>query len=331
MKIEGGYRWMYTIQQLRALSDNSEVQMYVLVTSVTSKSATNGLYLDIEMQDSTGTVIGKVWQATEKDLAFYAEFEGRIAQINGVKTTYRNQLQLKIVNAEAATNSQLEQFIEKAPVDSAEIQMEIERYMLDITDAVMLRIIKKMMQKHGVLFYSYPAASKNHHDFMSGLAYHTLCMLRVAEALANLYPSLNRSYLYAGIIVHDYGKVLELSGVVATSYTTYGKLLGHISIAYGEVELAAADLNLETEQELESVMLLQHMVLSHHGKYEYGSPKLPLTREAEIISFIDNIDARIIMLDRALEGVDPGEFTPRVFSLENRQFYKPKFSIDEEK
>jgi 3'-5' exoribonuclease len=233
--------------------------------------------------------------------------------------------------AEVATNSQLEQFIEKAPIDSAEIQMGVERFMLDITDATMARIIKKLLLKNGNLFYSYPAASKNHHDFMSGLAYHTLCMLQIAEALVGLYPNLNRSYLYAGIIAHDYGKVLELSGVVATSYTTYGKLLGHINIAYGEIELAAAGLKLETEQELESVMILQHMVLSHHGKYEYGSPKLPLTREAEIISFIDNIDARLIMLDRALDGIDPGEFTPRIFSLENRQFYKPKFSIVEEK
>lgn len=321
----------YTIQQLRTLTDNTEVSMYVLITAVSSKSASNGLYLDIEMQDSTGSVIGKVWQATEKDLAFYAEFEGKVTEICGVKTTYRNQLQLKIIRAEVATNSQLEQFIEKAPIDSAEMQIEIEQYLLEIQNATMQRIIRKLMQKYGPLFYSYPAASKNHHEFMSGLAYHTLCMLRLANAIGTLYPSLNKSYLYAGIIAHDFGKVLELSGVVATSYTTYGKLLGHINIAYGEIELAASQLNLTEEQELESVMLLQHMVLSHHGKYEFGSPKLPQMKEAEIISFIDNIDARIIMMDRALENIEKGEFTPRIFSLENRQIYKPKFSIEEEK
>ena len=165
---------------------------------------------------------------------------------------------------------------------------------------------------------------------MSGLEYHTLSMLNIAKFLCDLYPVLNRTYLYAGIIAHDFGKVLELSGVVATTYTTYGKLLGHINIAYGEIELAASELNIETEEERESVMILQHLILSHHGKYEFGSPKLPLTKEAEVLNFIDNMDARIVTLEKALQDVEPGNFTPRIFSLENRQFYKPKFEENEE-
>ena len=147
-------------------------------------------------------------------------------------------------------------------------------------------------------------------------------MLRIANVLCDLYPNVNRSHLYAGIIVHDYGKVIELSGVVATYYTTVGKLIGHINIAYGEIETAANELNLTTDEEKEAVMLLQHMVLAHHGKYEYGSPKLPMTREAELLTFIDNIDARMVMMDNALDGIEPGEFSPRIFSLENRQVYQ---------
>lgn len=320
---------MYTIQQLRALSDNTEVQMYVLIASVMAKTASNGVYLDIEVQDSTGNATGKVWQATEHDIERFKELEGKIVSIHGVKTTYRNQMQLKINDAEVASHAQLEKFIEKAPIDSAEIQMEIERYMLDITNATMLRIIKRLMQKYGQLFYTYPAASKNHHEYMSGLAYHTLSMLRMAEKIIELYPVLNRSYLYAGIIAHDFGKVVELSGVVATSYTTVGKLLGHINIGYGEIELAANELGFETEEEKEAVMILQHLVLSHHGKYEYGSPKLPQLLEAEVLSYIDDLDARITMINRALEGIEPGEFSPRVFSLENRQMYKPKYENEE--
>lgn len=314
---------MYTVQELRTLTDNTEVEMYVLITSVVAKSASNGVYLDVEMQDSTGTVIGKVWQATDEDIVFYQELAEKVAQVRGVKTTYRNQLQLKIVSGSVATNGQLEQFIEKAPIDSAEIQLEIEKYMLDIQEPSMLRIIKKMMQKNGKLFYSYPAASRNHHNYLSGLAYHTLSMLRLADRMCDLYPKVNRSHLYAGIIAHDYGKVIELSGVVATYYTTPGKLLGHINIAYGEIEAASVELGLSTPEELEAVTLLQHMVLSHHGKYEYGSPKLPMTREAELLSFIDDIDAKMTMIDNALDGIEPGEFSPRVFALENRQMYQP--------
>jgi len=319
-----------TVQELRNQVDNTEVEVYVLVTSIVAKNASNGMYLDIELQDSTGVVTGKVWQATDADVARYSEFEAKVVRINGTKVTYRNQLQLKISHIELATNAQLEKFIEKAPIDAAEIQMEIERYMLDIRDPAMLRIIKQMMNKHGQLFYTYPAASKNHHNFMSGLAYHTLSMLRLAKVICELYPSLNETYLYAGIIAHDFGKVLELSGVVATSYTTYGKLIGHINIAYGEVELAAHELDLQTSQERESVMILQHLILSHHGKYEFGSPKLPHIREAEVLNFIDNLDARITTLDKALAEVAAGAFTPRIFSLENRQFYKPKYEENEE-
>lgn len=319
-----------TIQELRNQVDNTEIELYVLVASVMAKSASNGIYLDIELQDSTGNAVGKVWQATENDVEMYGEYEGRVVQVKGTKVTYRNQMQIKISNITLATNGQLEQFIEKAPMDAAEIQIQIERYMLDIRDATMVRIIKKLMNKHGTLFYTYPAASKNHHNFMGGLSYHTLSMLNIAKFLCDLYPVLNRSYLYAGIITHDFGKVLELSGFVATSYTTYGKLLGHINIAYGEIELAASELDIETDEERESVMILQHLILSHHGKYEFGSPKLPLTKEAEILNFIDNIDARINTLDKALADVAPGNFTPRIFALENRQFYKPKYEENEE-
>jgi 3'-5' exoribonuclease len=319
-----------TVQELRSQVDNTEVEVYVLVTSVVAKNASNGMYLDVELQDSTGTVTGKVWQASEGDIERYTELEAKVVRVNGTKVTYRNQVQLKIVKIELATNAQLEKFIEKAPIDAAEIQMEIEKYMLDIRDAAMLRIIKQMMNKHGQLFYTYPAASKNHHNFMSGLAYHTLSMLRLAEQIGQLYPSLNMTYLYAGIIAHDFGKVLELSGVVATSYTTYGKLIGHINIAYGEVEVAAHELGLDDPQAREAVMILQHLILSHHGKYEFGSPKLPHIREAEVLNFIDNLDARIITLDKALAEVPAGSFTPRIFSLENRQFYKPKYEENKE-
>ena len=318
-----------TIQELRSQPDNTTADLFVLVASVTAKNASNGLYLDVEFQDSTGIAIGKVWQATDEILEQYMGFEGKVVQVKGTKVTYRNQVQIKIGDIALATNAQLEQFIEKAPLDSAEIQIQIERYMMDIRNATMLRIIKRMINSRGTLFYTYPAASKNHHSYMSGLAYHTLSMLKLAEAICDLYPVLNRSYLYAAIIIHDYGKVLELSSVVATAYTTYGKLLGHINIVYGEIELAAAQLDLQTEEEYEAVMLLQHMVLSHHGKYEFGSPKLPLTKEAEVLSFIDNIDARIATLDKALGEIEPGNFTPRIFSLENRQFYKPKFEENE--
>ena len=166
----------------------------------------------------------------------------------------------------------------------------------------------------------YPAASKNHHEYVSGLAYHTYGMLKVAESFCTLYPTLNKDLLYSGITLHDLGKTIELSGPVVPEYTLEGKLLGHISISNAMIKETANKLHIEGEE----VTLLQHMILAHHGKNEYGSPVLPQIKEAEILYLIDNIDARMAMMDKALETVEYGKFTKRVFSLENRALYKPK-------
>ncbi|MGU4858432.1 HD domain-containing protein, partial [Escherichia coli] len=125
----------------------------------------------------------------------------------------------------------------------------------------------------------YPAAVKNHHEFVSGLAFHVVSMLDMAKAFSKLYPSLDTDLLYSGIILHDLGKVIELSGPVAASYTLEGKLLGHITIMVNEIGKAADELEIEGEE----VTVLQHLVLSHHSKPEWGSPKAPLIREAEIL------------------------------------------------
>jgi 3'-5' exoribonuclease len=146
-------------------------------------------------------------------------------------------------------------------------------------------------------------------------------MLRLAKALVALYPSLDKNYLYAGVILHDLGKIEELSGVLATEYTVKGKLLGHISILHSQIQKIAEEIN---EQDSEQVIILEHLVLSHHGKLEYGSPILPQTKEAEILTFIDNIDARMEIMNNVLESVEPGNFSQKVFSLENRSLYKPK-------
>lgn len=122
-------------------------------------------------------------------------------------------------------------------------------------------------------------------------------MLRQAKALCDIYPILNRSLLYSGIILHDLGKVKELSGPVATTYTVEGNLLGHISIISDEISQVAKEHNIEGEE----VMLLRHLVLSHHGKLEYGSPKLPMVKEAEVLHFIDNLDARMMMFEKHLK------------------------------
>nr|WGE07432.1 HD domain-containing protein [Bacillus subtilis] len=197
----------------------------------------------------------------------------------------------------------------------------ITQYIFEMKNPNIQRITRFLVKKHEAEFMDYPAATKNHHEFVSGLAYHVVSMLNLAKAIADLYPSLDRDLLYAGVILHDLGKVKELSDLFPLHTRLKAICSYHISIMVTELSKAAEELQIDSEE----VLILQHLILSHHGKAEWGSPKPPMVKEAEILHYIDNLDAKMNMMDRALERVKPGEYTERVFALENRSFYKPTF------
>lgn len=277
-------------------------------------------YLSITLQDDTGSIESKLWSATNEQVETLVT--GTVVQVQGDIIKYNEDRQMKIIKIVIASTSPKEQvrFLKKAPIDGESLIKEISLYVDRIDNLKLNMIVKSLFTKHIDKLEIYPAASKNHHEYVSGLAHHTFGMLKLAEALCVLYPTLNKDLLYSGIILHDIGKTVELSGPVVPEYTIEGKLLGHISISQAMIKETADSLHIEGEE----VTLLQHLILSHHGKNEYGSPVLPQIKEAEILYLIDNIDARINMLDKALEQVELGSFSKRVFSLENRSFYKPK-------
>ena len=227
--------------------------------------------------------------------------------------------QIRVANENEVTD--ISDFVEKAPVKKEDMVEKITQYIFEMRNPNIQRLTRHLLNKHQNEFLDYPAATKNHHEFVSGLAYHVVSMLDLAKAISNLYPSLDKDLLYAGVILHDLGKVIELSGPISTTYTLEGNLLGHISIMVNEIGKAADELQIDAEE----VLILQHIVLSHHGKAEWGSPKPPLVKEAEILHYIDNLDAKMNMMDRALGRTKPGEYTERVFALDNRSFYKPSF------
>ena len=146
-------------------------------------------------------------------------------------------------------------------------------------------------------------------------------MLELAKSVSDQYMELNRSLLYAGVILHDIGKVKELSGPIGTEYTLAGNLLGHIVMVDEEITKACAELNISEDDE--EVLVLKHVVLAHHGLLEYGSPVRPKIMEAEILHHLDNLDASMQMMLGALKQVEPGEYTERIFGLDNRNFYLP--------
>ncbi|AVQ35839.1 3'-5' exoribonuclease YhaM [Staphylococcus kloosii] len=309
------------MRNVEKLNPGDSVDHFFLIHKATQGVTAQGKdYMTLYLQDKSGDIEAKLWTVTKEDMKLLQP--EKIVHVTGDVINYRGRKQMKINKFKLATeedNVKTQDFVDGAPLTPDEIQEEISHYMLDIENASLQRITRHLIRKYQESFFTFPAASSHHHNFASGLSYHVLTMLKVAKSICDIYPTLNRSLLYSAIILHDLGKVKELSGPVATTYTVEGNLLGHISIASEEVAEAARELKIEGEE----VMLLRHMILAHHGKMEFGSPKLPHLKEAEILFFIDNIDAKMNMFDKAYKKTEKGQFTERIFGLEGRQFYKP--------
>ncbi|WP_144526906.1 3'-5' exoribonuclease YhaM [Peribacillus simplex] len=299
------------------------VDIYMYIKTSTKAVASNGKpFLTLILCDKTGEIEAKLWDVSEADEKTYSA-EATV-KVQGEVQNYRGRSQLKIRNIRITSDIDgvmKADLIQTAPISQEEMMETITQFIFEMRNPNIQRVTRHLIKKYQNEFLTFPAATKNHHEYMSGLAYHVVSMLGLAKAISTLYPSLNKDLLYAGVILHDLGKVHELSGPVSTVYTVEGNLLGHITIMVNEVGKAAEELGIEAEE----VMILKHLILSHHGKAEWGSPKPPMVREAEVLHYIDNMDAKINMMDRALEKVKPGEFTERVFALDNRSFYKPTF------
>jgi 3'-5' exoribonuclease len=300
-----------------------QVDVLLLIKSAARGIASNGKpFLTLMLQDQSGEIEAKLWDVSKEDEQQY--IAEKIVRVVGDIQNYKGRIQLKLKQIRLAQPHEapdISDFVERAPLTKEEMVERITQYVFEMRNPNLQRITRHLLTKYQAAFLEYPAATKNHHEFVSGLAYHVVSMLDLAKAIAVLYPSLDKDLLYAGVILHDLGKVIELSGPISTSYTVEGNLLGHISIMVSEISKAAEELNIQGEE----VIILQHIVLSHHGKGEWGSPKPPMVREAEILHYIDNLDAKMNMMDRALSRVKPGEYTERVFALDNRSFYKPTF------
>ena len=305
---------------IKEFVENEKIKQNFLINNVTKGVTTKGsTYYNIVLQDSSGTIEGKKWEIVDGDEAIFKI--GNIVEIEGDVLLYKGGNQLKVINGKLIDDKEVDatMFIQNAPVSRTNLQKQLFEFIEKITDIEVKLIVEEIIKNNYISFCSYPAASKNHHEYASGLIYHTVSMLKIAAALCDIYPNVNKSLLYGGIILHDVGKTIELSGPIVPKYTTQGRLLGHISIIQAEIKRVGEKLAISSE----IPTLLQHMVLSHHGKYEFGSPVLPMIREAELLTYIDNIDAKMNIMDKALEQIEEGEFTTRQFALDDRCLYKP--------
>ncbi len=253
-------------------------------------------------------------------------------KVRGVVVKWQNRLQLKIdrfrfTNENDKVN--MEDFVQTAPYKPEEMFGEILKYIIQIKNRDIKEIVSRALNEKKEKLMYYPAAMKNHHSIRSGLLYHILTMLRLADKVREIYPFLRRDLLYAGIILHDLEKIEEMDandlGIVS-SYTVEGMLLGHIIQGVKMIERIGNEVNADPE----IIVLLQHMILTHHYEPEFGSPKRPMIPEAEVLHYLDVLDARMYDMRKALENVGEGDFTDRIWSLHNRQLYKYIFEEEQE-
>lgn len=298
-------------------------------------------YLTVLLQDSTGLIEAKKWDFEEEDEIIFAK--GNIVSVDGEVISYRDALQMKIFagNRLSSENVDWSYFVPSAPVPLEELEKKIKLYVDSISDKDIKDFLSAVLENFKERFLTWPAAVRNHHNYVSGLLYHSITMADMALELCKVYPSLHRDFMLAGTLIHDLGKTIELSGPNATAFTLEGKLLGHISIGQAEIRKIAKEIgyfdydlgkwqNEEEKKALfhkkEIAVTMEHVVLSHHSKPEFGSPVPPLTREALAIAMIDDIDAKMMILDKAFVGVAPGEFTQKIVTMDDRYFYLPVYS-----
>ena len=307
-------------KQVKDYCEGERVQTNLLISNIVKGTTNSGApYLSLTLQDSSKAIEAKLWDV-KPELASQIEV-GKVYDFDIEIIKYKNNLQAKVLKVmPIAQNSiNIDDFLFKSPISKDELRNTIQEGINQIKNENIARIVSSMLNYYSSDVYDYPAASKIHHNFIGGLATHTAGMLKIGLALCELYPNLNKDYLIAGIILHDLGKIEELTSPAVTEYSNKGKLLGHISIMDARLAQIGQELKLDDSEEL---LILRHMVLSHHGEYEYGSPVRPETLEAEVLSQIDNIDAKINIISKALEEVKPGEFTQKLFAMDNRVFYK---------
>lgn len=293
---------------------------YLVANSAKCVNNVGAAYLNLELKDSSGNINAKKWEVSLQEEEIFKV--GNVVSIEGEVLKYKESLQIKILSAVAVDPSDIDvvKFIKQPPVSKEELIKRFNAHVESIKNEDCRKILDYLIKRLSPKIFEYPAAVSVHHDYASGLLMHTVSMADHGVYFSNYYQDVDKDILLTGILLHDLGKTIEFEGPIIYKYSLEGRLLGHISLMVSEIRRAAEGLKITSEVPL----LLEHMVLSHHGQIEFGSPVLPMTKEALLLSMIDNIDSKMVIVEKALEGVKPGEFSSKVFPLDNRFIYKPK-------
>jgi 3'-5' exoribonuclease len=290
---------------------------------------TNKPYLNLILGDKTGQLEARVWELSDPRIA--KDFEhGDVVKARGSASRFDERLQMKIDQLRVATPAEVDKtdLLPSSTCDVAELWRQLLGFVESFTNPDLKRLLTAMLDDPAIAqaYREAPAAKQLHHAWLGGLLEHVVSLLMLAGRVATHYPLLDRDLLLTGVILHDIGKLRELSWTLGFEYTVEGSLLGHIQIGTALTERAIDSLP-NFPPRLKTLDL--HMILSHHGKLEFGSPKLPMIPEALALSFLDDLDAKMqamqVEFDKCIrENKSADELTGKVWALDQRQLLNTK-------
>lgn len=310
--------------KIKDLISNNSIIVFLLIRGMEESIDRNSNpYIKFSLSDGRDEIDAFMWGAKKENLESGIEI-GKIIKVRGMVKNQRNRLQLTIQKCRLSIPDDginENSFIKEAPVSSEDMLNYILKQVYNFENIDFKNVVVKLLEDNKDKLLYYPAAKKVHHAIKGGLLYHMYRMLKNGINMANVYDDyLNKDLLFSGIIIHDIGKVNEIQSNnlgIADDYSKEGKLLGHI--IQGIIMLHDAARELKTPDEVE--LLLKHMIASHHGLEQNGSPKRPMLLEAELLHHLDEIDANVYQFQDTLKDIPKGEFSERQFFLDNIQIY----------
>lgn len=302
-----------------AMALNDEIEGFYILKSANPKVTANGKpFLTGALSDRTGVMEMKVWDYAGP---LTAADEGKVVKVRGTVGEFRGTPQFTASRIRlAAADDQVDpaSLVPTAPIDREAAMAALQKWAASIEDEDYRAVA--MLERHGQALERIPAAKSVHHAFLGGLLMHTANMMKLADFLAELYrDTIDRSLLLAGTLLHDMAKEQEFVFSqlgLATDYSVKGQLLGHLVMGAQDAARVAETLHVPEEKSV----LLQHLILSHHGEPEFGAAVRPLCAEAELLSLIDAVDSRMEIYRETYDTMDAGTFSPRIFALEKKVF-----------
>ena len=295
---------------------------YCLVKSCERKLNKNGEpYLDMVLSDRSGEINAKLWKYDENLHGVYEP--NTLIKVQGIINKYNDADQLRIDRIRKVNETddvKIEDYVSAAVYTGEAMFNELVSIADGFSDSELSLLVKTILNENKEKLLYYPAAFKLHHAMRSGLLQHTLSIVRLAQSVCKIYPFVDADLLLSGAMLHDIAKLEELVAGetgIASGYSVEGTLLGHLVKGAMLVDKTAERLGVSHDK----AVLLEHMLISHHGDPEFGAAVRPLFIEADILSALDRLDARIVEVNNAVSGVETGGFSTRQWALDNRAFY----------